>query len=461
MPMRGWPAWARVSDILDLLRLSGPIAVSRASIMLMSLTDVIVLGQNAPKELPFVLNAWLPIGVSLGLGGGLLLGVSILTAELSATGKVSDTGRVFRRGFWFSIWFGGLLTLVIALGATSLYSVLGFDAQTAAGSASVTRILAYGLVGHMLTHVAGSYLEALRRPGIVTTIMYVGVVANLVVDLAFVAGWGGMPQLGADGVALATTGTRWVLVVVFLVLVWKVTPAFRPSETGPPNEARRQMTVGFGSAISNIAEWGGFNFTFIIATWISLAVNTVYGMSIQVVGLCFMEFLGLGTATSVRVAEAYGRRDVEGVRNASRLGVVACVLVASLLGVLVWLLRDVLASVLAKPDALVDGVLIRPEVAAVLGFVGLIVIFDGMQNVSSMALRAQNVTWLPSVIHLSSYFGLMIPLTWFFGLHLGRGAQGMMEGVFFSSVFAGLGQTLLLELKTASQQRAGRRSEIS
>ena len=54
--------------------------------MLMGLTDVIVLGQNAPEEVPFVLNSWLPIGVSLGLTMGLLMGVSVLTAELAGIG---------------------------------------------------------------------------------------------------------------------------------------------------------------------------------------------------------------------------------------------------------------------------------------------------------------------------------------------------------------------------------------
>jgi len=37
------PAWARPRDILDLTRLAVPVALSRASFMLMGLTDAIVL----------------------------------------------------------------------------------------------------------------------------------------------------------------------------------------------------------------------------------------------------------------------------------------------------------------------------------------------------------------------------------------------------------------------------------
>ena len=124
---RVWPAWARPSDIADLLRLSGPIAVSRAAMMLMGLTDVIVLGQNAPGELPFVLNSWLPIGVSLGLTIGLLMGVSVLTAELAGVGKAEESGRIFRRGIRFSLWFGGVLTLAIFFLVGPMFRGLGFD----------------------------------------------------------------------------------------------------------------------------------------------------------------------------------------------------------------------------------------------------------------------------------------------------------------------------------------------
>ncbi|GGB60234.1 MULTISPECIES: MATE family efflux transporter [Henriciella] len=457
---RVWPAWARPSDIADLLRLSGPIAVSRAAMMLMGLTDVIVLGQNAPGELPFVLNSWLPIGVSLGLTMGLLMGVSVLTAELAGVGNAHNSGRIFRRGVRFSLWFGAVLTLLILLIAGPMFRMFGFEAHVAEGTASVTRILAIGLIGHMLTHVAGSYLEALRRPLIVTAIMYAGVIINLVIDLAVVAGWWGMPKMGADGVAIATTGTRWVLVIFFLVAVWKLTPAFRPSADGPPREAKRQFSVGYGTAVSNVAEWGGFNSTFIIATLISTAVNTIYGMAVHVIGFCFMAFLGLGTATSVRVAEAYGRKNTDQVREASRLGVVATVMIGIALGALVWIFQVPLASILIKSDAEIAGVAIHEALVPIIGFTSLVIVFDGLQNVASMAMRAQNVIWPPTFIHLGSYFVIMLPLAWYLGMVQDGGAMGMMQAVLIASLFAGLMQTMLLEMTAARRLKPTRRQVI-
>ncbi len=456
------PAWARPSDIADLLRLSVPIAVSRMAMMLMGLTDAIVLGQFAPEELAYVLSAWLPIGVSLGFGMGVLLGVQVLTSELLGVGKEAGSGRIFRRGLWWSVLMGvGLTAFLLPTAAPFFHWVFVTIAppseaaraaspeMVAQATASVTRILAIGLTGHMICQACSYYLEALRRPLLVTLVMYGGVLINLVVDLALVGGWWGMPQMGADGVAWATTGTRWAMVFVMLLLVVLLTPALRPSESAPAGEARRQFEVGTGTAISNVAEWGGFNITFIIATWVSIAANAVYGYSVQVMGLCFMFYLGIATATSVRVAEAIGRGEVQEVRNAGRLGVVATIVMGVILAVLLILFAGPIAGLLVNPDAIIGGVALAPAIASLLWLAALATVFDGLQATASFALRAQGMVWLPTAIHLGSFFLVMIPVCYWLGISEGRGAQGVLEGAFAGVLCAGVLQVVLLEWKAA------------
>ena len=209
------------------------------------------------------------------------------------------------------------------------------------------------------------------------------------------------------------------------------------------------MTVGGGTAISNIAEWGGFNLTYTIAAFISIAANTIYGYSAQVMGFCFMFFLGIGTATSVRVAEHYGRGDRQGVKDASRLGVAATFLVGSVLAVVIYVFRDGVALMLVNREASIDGVVLAPAIASLMIFAALATTFDGLQATASMALRAQGVVWLPSIIHIGSFFVLMIPLCYMMGVSFERGARGMMEAVLITLLIAGLAQWGVLEWKTA------------
>lgn len=446
MTKRAWPAWADPKDILDLLRLSLPIAVSRASFMLMMLTDTIVLGRNRPEELPYVLNSHLPVGVLLGLSLGILLGVSVMTAEFSGKGEAHKTGRIFRRGVVSALLLGIVGVVPMFFGAHGLYSALGFEGAVLEGTTIVTRILAFAMLAQIFNTTMTYYLEALRKPLLVSVAMYIGVVVNLILDLAFVSGSWGFPELGATGVAFATTGTNWCLMFVLLGFVaWK-TPAFKSSGEKQEGEAKRQISVGMGMAVSNVAEFGSFNFTHIIATWIGIAAASVYGMMFQTIGFVFMAFLGIGTATSVRVAERVGRGEFGAVKNASRLGLLVCVLVGAAAALLMSVANDGLASVFVQRDALVANVLLHPELSAMILFAAGIVIFDGLQNVAAMASRAQGLVWQPAIAHLASYMVIMVPLAWYLGLVQGRGVQGMAEAVLVASVFAAITQLIILEV---------------
>ena len=468
MTQRAWPAWARASEIADLLRLSGPIAISRMAWMLMGLTDAIVLGQVSGQEheLAYVLNSWLPIGVSLGAGMGLLLGVQVLTSEMIGRGEKAQSGRIFRRGLVWSIGLGLALNALVFFGAGILFywlyvvvnpnatiSAIMTPAMFAAETAHVTRILSFSLLGFMISTAASYYLEALRRPMIVTVTNYVGVVVNLVVDLALVLGWWGMPQLGAEGVAYATVGSRWVITLVLMGAVIWLTPAFRPSPPSVPGESKRQIDVGIGTAISNVAEWGGFNLTYSIALFVSVATNAIYGYTVQVMGFCFMFFIGVASATSVRVAEQVGRGNIKGVREASRLGVAATFVLGAIMASIVFLFQDQIALLLVNAQASIDGVLLAPAIAALLIYAAIGTTFDGLQVVASMALRAQGTVWRPTMIHIGSFFVVMIPAGYLLGVVAQRGAQGMMEAALIGIGLAGVLQWGLLEWKTARHPR--------
>ncbi|MAP94181.1 MAG: multidrug transporter [Ponticaulis sp.] len=453
MPRREWPAWANLFDVIDLLRLSAPIAVSRASFMLMMLTDTIILGRNAPEELPFVLIAWFPIGVVLGIAMGLTLGVSVLTAELAGRGEEKETGRIYRRGIVIALLLGVIACVSIQFGAETLFRHLTFEDELLAGITAVCKILSFALLAQLLNNASTFYLEALRKPMIVSAIMYFGVIVNMVFDLIFVSGAFGFPKLGAVGVAYATSGTSIFLMIGFLILCGVSTPAFRKGSVPPPGELLRQVRVGLGMAVSNAAEFGAFNYTHVIAGQVSLAVSSIYGMVFQVIAFAFMAFLGIGTATSVRVAERIGRGDEAGVVNASRLGVFTCIVTGVLAAGIMLSFPESLASVFVKPGTVISDVELYPVLASMIMLSSLMVIFDGLQNTASMASRARGLIWPPAFVHIGCYLLIMIPLAWYLSSVAQRGLQGIMEAVIVSSVVSATLQLYLLERRAPVREQ--------
>jgi len=171
---------------------------------------------------------------------------------------------------------------------------------------------------------------------------------------------------------------------------------------------------------------------------------------VQVMGMAFMLFLGIGTATSVRVAEAYGRGDMVQVKEASRLGVAATLVSGVVIGILVICFNDFIAGVLVdKDDAIIDGVAVAPLIAALLITAAAAILFDGLQAVAAMAQRAQEIVWLPGAIHIGSFFAVMLPMGYYLGITLERGAQGMIEAAFLGVFVAGVLQVISLEYKMA------------
>jgi MATE family multidrug resistance protein len=88
-----------MTDLLELLRLSGPVVLSRLGIMVMGLTDAIVVGHFSARA------AGLPrhgLGSDLGVRDhatvGLLVGVQVMTARAMGAGNPHETGAVLRRG---------------------------------------------------------------------------------------------------------------------------------------------------------------------------------------------------------------------------------------------------------------------------------------------------------------------------------------------------------------------------
>jgi MATE family multidrug resistance protein len=105
-----------------------------------------------------------------------------------------------------------------------------------------------------------------------------------------------------------------------------------------------------------------------------------------------------------------------------------------------------------------------PTLALMLAFAAAVTLFDGLQVVGAMGLRAQGVVWLPTIIHVGSYIVVMLPLcVWLaFGPEsvpggLGLGVWGVFIGISVASVVAGVGQVLALELKSRDAER---RAEI-
>ena len=75
------------ATLSELLKLAWPVVLARLGIMTMGLTDAIVVGHYASRELAYHSLAWAPSSVVLTTAVGLMMGVQVMTARLLGEGR--------------------------------------------------------------------------------------------------------------------------------------------------------------------------------------------------------------------------------------------------------------------------------------------------------------------------------------------------------------------------------------
>jgi multidrug resistance protein, MATE family len=420
--------------LAPLLRLAGPVVLSRLGIMAMGLVDTIVVGRHSATELGYQALGWAPTMVVLTTSIGLLSGVQVLTSQAIGDGRAGDTGAVLRRGIVYAAWIGAAAAILLAGFGGPLLGLLGLDSALVAGATPVLQVLALSLLPILVADVGVFWLEAHGRASPATLAMWAANVVNLVLNLWLVPGNSGLPVAGAVASGWATLLSR----IVLLGLVWAVIAGwadahrfgvFRkpPADTAAGAEMRR---IGYGASGSYFIETLAFAAMSIVAGWIGATAVATWAIVLNVAALVFMVPLGLATSTGVLVGRAYGGRDPDGVRRAAGLGFAVAVTALLLISAGVGFGNAAIAA------AYTHDPVVQAATAAALLLSCLFFLADGLQVVAAQACRAQSDVWMPTATHLASYTVVMMPLGYTLAIGLGWGVEGIVWAVIIASLMS-------------------------
>ena len=420
------------TELAELLKLSGPVVISRLGIMAMGLSDAIVVGRYSATQLGYHALAWAPTSVIVTMAIGLLIGVQVMTARAIGEGKRHETGAVLRRGLSYSLWIGAISTLVLVAGGPAFLHAIGLEQDLADGASRALLVFSLSLPGYCLSVSASFWMEGLSRPGPGAWAMWIANAVNLALDLLLVPGTLGLPALGAVGGAWATTGARTFLAMAMLGYIALMPEAralgvFDKPERNRAAEAE-QRRIGFGAGASNFFEVASFASMNVIAGWIGGLAVAAWAIVLNVAAIVFMVPLGVSTGAAVRVGQAYGARDPAGVTRAGTVAFAVMTVFGILIGLVVWPNSAFIAS------AYTGSALTLAMAIPALALSCLMYWPDSLQVVTAATLRARGDVWVPTYTHLASYIVIMMPLAWWLAIPRGMGILGMVVAIIIASV---------------------------
>jgi MATE family multidrug resistance protein len=413
--------------VIDILRLAGPVALARLGIIGMGLADVIVVGQLAPDELPHQALGWAPTAVFLVAAIGLLQGVQVLAARAIGEKNQAGAGVALRRGLVLALAAGAASAALMWAGGARLFSAFGVEAELVAPSNAVMTVLALSIPLHLLYVAATFFLEAVKKPGVSTLIMWLANGVNLALNLLWV------PDHGAIGSAWATVAARVFLagvILVWIFFVMREREAFgvraRREHKGPSYGAL--LAVGVAAAVSQAVEAGAFSAMTVIAGRIGAEVVSAYQIMLNLLALVFMIALGLGAATAVLVSEAVGRDAPGDAARAGWTGIAINAVGMALAGVVMLAFAGQIGR------AYTADVALAASLAALMWVGALVLVPDGTQVVTASALRARGDNWFPTWSHIFAYAIVMPILGYWLAERQAMGVEGLLLAIFWASV---------------------------
>jgi MATE family multidrug resistance protein len=420
----------------DLLHLAWPVVLARIGIMTMGLTDAIVVGNYASRELAFHSLAWAPHSIIVVTAVGLLFGVQVMTARMLGEGRRAEVGAVLRRGLSYALQLGVAASIALIVVGPWALRQINLEAGLAEGAGPALIVLALSMPAYLVSVAAQFFLEALGRPKPGMVAMWVANGVNLALNLLLVPDLLGLGLDGAAASCWATFSARAALAVFLLIYIARLPEARalgvfnRPRPD--PDAAREQRRIGYGGGSSYFIEVAAFAAMTFFAGQLGANETAAWAIVLNVSAIVFMVPMGLSSATAVLVGRAHGAGDGRGVLRAGLVGIGVVMALTLIVALIVWPSASLVASAYNRDPALL-AIAVPALVLATLFFVA-----DGIQVVAAQANRAAGDVWWPTIMHVAAYGGIMMPLGWWLAHTLG------VSGLVWAVILASLASSALL-----------------
>jgi MATE family multidrug resistance protein len=414
-------------EIRTSLALAAPIVFGQLSAVLMNFVDTVLAGRHGATTLAAVAVGSAVWSVVILVLVGVLMAVPPSVAQLDGGGRRAEIGPLYRQALWLALGLGVVLLGLVSMSAW-LLAAMGIAAEVRPAAVAFLDALRRGAPA-LAVYFASRYLSeglAWTLPTMLSGIL--GVLLLLPVGYALMFGAGPVPALGAAGLGYATALVLWLQALGLLgYLHWSPRFAdlglFAHWQPPQPRAIWALLKLGLPIGVAVFMEGSLFVATALLIGTLGATAVAAHQVAINVASLCFMVPLGVAMATTVRIGQAAGRGDRDGVRWAGRAGY-AIVLGTQLLTAALMVFGAHALAAIYTDDPGVAGL-----AATLMLFAAAFQFPDGIQALSAGALRGLKDTRWPMAISALAYWGLGMPLGALLGLKLGHGAQGMWVGL--------------------------------
>ena len=403
-----------------------PVFLSQVFQQLYNTADALIVGRFLGDEALAAVSSSGPlIFLLISFFEGMTMGAGVTISRYFGAGDHDKVSRAIHTNVLFSLLAGLFLTVVGVLLTPTLLRWMGTDPEVLPDAIAYFRYYFMGVLAVTMYNTCKSIMNALgdsRRP---LYYLILSSVTNIVLDLLFI----GVFHWGVWSAAVATTISQAVSMVLCLIHLMKRGTIYQlqPKKLHLDPEMLQQIVryglpagvqnsvIGFANVIvqSNINSFGK----------IAMAA---YGAYAKLEGFAFLPVTSFTMALTTFVSQNLGAAQYDRAKKGSRFGIISSVVIAEIIGVLMYLFAPALISLFTEtPEVIALGaremrtsslffclLAFSHAVAAVCRGAGKAFVPMIIMLLFWCVIRILYITIVMHIVHEIQYIYWAYPLTW-------------------------------------------------
>ncbi|SFD18816.1 multidrug resistance protein, MATE family [Chitinophaga sp. CF118] len=416
----------------DNFRLAYPVVISQLGHTLVALSDTIIIGHKGDVPLAAVALGSSLFSVFMVMGIGMSYGLTPLIAQEHGRGNIDACGSLLRHSLVINLILGLVLSTTIIIGSNYLH-LLHQEADVQEQARPFLQFLGASFFPLMVFLSFKQFAEGLGFTRQAMNISIVGNVLNIVLGIILVYGF----NMGVVGVGIATLTDRSLMGIAMAWYVLK-SPRFRQyirqfGHWQLSGEAiKKILGIGTPVALQYIFEISAFSGAIIMAGWIGAKEQAAHQIAINLASITYMMASGISAAAGIKSGNHFGAMQFKELRLSAIASYHMVLAMMSTTAFIFMLSCRLLPLMYISDSAVVD---IAAHLIIIAAFFQL---FDGTQVVGLGILRGMGDVKVPTIITFLAYWGLGLPVGYFFGIYLNFGVQGIWWGLLLGLLTASI-----------------------
>lgn len=419
-------------------KLSTPIIFGELTQMSLGLIDSAMVGSINYKQLAAsaLVNSVLVIPFVFGIG--LTMSISQKVAAAHGRKDGQQVSHYLYNGFWLCTIAAVLISGLLEFGKDILFH-LDQDREVAILSVPYLRLIGYSVIPTLMFMAVKQFTDGLEKTKTAMILSLLAMPINVFLNWLLIFGNWGFPRLELKGAGLGTLITR-IIILIAMITVLFTHPLFKRYVAVRRNQwklkwasIRELLRIGVPSGLQAGIETGAFAVSGIIVGTLGAVQLAAHQIALQCASLTFMVSLGLAQGCSIRISNAFGRKNWKEIGEIGKSTFYSGLLYGVICALLFILFRRPLSQIFNDDPSVI-------ALSSMLMFYAAVFqISDATQAIGVGSLRGINDVRLPTLYMSIAYWIFGIPigclLTFVFGFGVTGIWIGFVLGLTFNSLF--------------------------